>query len=309
MEEQAAIFATIATAIVLEASPFLLLGSLFAAVFELYAEPEALARRLPSSRPGQLLAGLFGGLLLPTCECGTVPLTRRLLAKGVSPRTALAFMLAAPVANPVVLAGTYVAFRGEWSMVLGRLAMVLVPAAALAWAAGEVPVRKLLRARLDASPHGDGCACGCGHEHHHGPAPRGLRAIPRLLALAGQEFLHMAGFLILGALAAAAVKTFLPQDLLFGLASSPVLAIAAMMLLAVLLSVCSEADAFVAAGFASFPMQAQVAFTAIGPMVDLKLLPLYFGVFARPLAVALVVVPAVSVFFLSLAWVWLGGGL
>ncbi len=71
------------------------------------------------------------------------------------------------------------------------------------------------------------------------------------------------------------------------------------MLLAVLLSVCSEADAFVAASFASFPLTAKVAFMAIGPMVDLKLIPMFLSVFNRRVAVALIVVPTVSVYVMS----------
>jgi hypothetical protein len=72
------------------------------------------------------------------------------------------------------------------------------------------------------------------------------------------------------------------------------------MLLAVLLSVCSEADAFVAASFAAFPAMAKVAFLALGPMVDLKLIPMFFSVFKRRIAVALIVVPVISVYLASL---------
>ena len=303
MPAELVLFATIATAIVIEAAPFLLLGCMLSALFEHFAPAEGLEGMLPRSALGQVAAGCFAGVILPTCECGVVPVVRRFLAKGVPPRTALAFMLAAPVANPVVLASTWVAFRGDLSMVLGRLACVLVPAILLGAHFGKRPARSLLRNGLDldlamgsTTGHGAGCGCGCGD----GPKPKGLAAVRSILSGAGTEFLHMGAFLIAGSLAAAAIKTFLPPAWLAAAAASPLLAIPAMMLLAVLLSVCSEADAFVAASFVTFPAAAQLAFIGLGPMLDLKLIPLYLAVFNTKLAKALLWFPALAVLLVCL---------
>lgn len=299
-----ALFATITTAIVLEAGPFLLLGCLLSAAFEVYAPADGLERWLPRSALGQTLAGCFAGILLPTCECGVVPLVRRLLAKGVPQRTALAFLLAAPVANPVVLASTWVAFRGDLPLTVGRVVCVLIPAVIIAMVYGRLPAHKLLRGGVDLNAAVGSCSvagCGCGHEHAERPKGflAGLRAV---LTGAGVEFLHMGAFLIAGAMAAAAIKTFMPADWLHSMAAAPVIAIGSMMLLAVLLSVCSEADAFVAASFVSFPAAARLSFVGLGPMVDLKLIPLFFAVFSRRLALALCLIPIVSVFFTALAF-------
>lgn len=294
------LFATIATAIVIEAAPFLLLGCLLSAVFEHFAPAEGLEKMLPRSAIGQIAAGCFAGVLLPTCECGVVPVVRRFLAKGVPPRTAMAFMLAAPVANPVVLASTWVAFRGDLGMLLGRLACVLLPAILIGARFGGSSARSLLRQGLDLDlamgGHGPGCGCGCPGDSR----PRGLAAVRSILSGAGSEFLHMAAFLIAGSLAAAAIKTFLPASWLAAVAVSPLLAIPAMMLLAVLLSVCSEADAFVAASFVTFPASARLAFIGLGPMLDLKLIPLYLAVFSPRLAKALLVVPVLAVLVVAI---------
>ncbi len=306
MPAELVLFATIATAIVIEAAPFLLLGCLLSAVFEHCAPAEGLERYLPRSAAGQVAAGCLAGVLLPTCECGVVPVVRRFLAKGVPPRTALAFMLAAPVANPVVLASTWVAFRGDLSMVLGRLACVLLPAVLLGAHFGRRPARGLLRHGLDLDL---AMGCGCGCDAGSGAKPRGLAAIRSILSGAGAEFLHMGAFLIAGSLAAAAIKTFLPASWLAAVAASPLLAIPAMMLLAVLLSVCSEADAFVAASFATFPAAARLAFIGLGPMLDLKLIPLYLAVFSPRLAKALLLVPALAVLAVCLLFhLLLGSG-
>jgi len=115
--------ARIAVSIVLEAAPFLLLGSLLSAAIERYVDTERIGRRIPKGPLGRMAVGLLGGMLMPICECGSVPLARRLLGKGVPPLTAVTYMLAAPVINPVVLLSTYVAFGGNMKMVLSRAAV------------------------------------------------------------------------------------------------------------------------------------------------------------------------------------------
>ncbi|MDD3310593.1 permease [Pseudodesulfovibrio sp.] len=302
------IFATAASAIVLEAAPFLLLGSLIGALIEVLVSEQALLRCIPKNALGQVAVGLFAGMLLPTCECGIVPVARRLLLKNVPPRTAIPYMMAAPVVNPVVIASTLFAFQGDLSIIALRLLLVLVPATALGLALGDARPADVLRQRptdlkkYDAAEaahlpsghdHGPGCACGCGHHDHNK-----LLAILRHTAA---EFLSMARFLVFGGVVAAAFKTFLPPEILAAFAGSPALAIAGLMLLAVLLSICSEADAFVAASFGSFPAMAKIAFMAVGAMVDLKLIPLFLAVFRRRVALALIAAPIVAVYAVSLA--------
>ena len=304
-----AVFSAIATAIVLEAAPFLLLGAAISAAFEVFLPEGGLSRLTPRNRTAQVAFGLVSGLFLPTCECGVVPVARRLMAKGMPPRAALAFMLSAPVVNPVVLASTFVAFRSDLGMVAGRVALVLLPAAVLAWTLGGLPLESLLRGHKPRSPW----SLPMAHDHVHGPdcgcaaqAPATGSRFVRVIVLAGAEFAAMGKYLILGAFAAAAFKTWLPPGLIMATAGNLPLAVAAMMLLAVLLSVCSEADAFVAASFVAFPAAAQLAFVALGPMVDLKLMAMYGGTFGRRPALALVLVPSAMIFVLAvglgLAW-------
>ena len=125
-------FASIATAIFIEAMPFLVIASLFSALIEVFVATERLLRWLPKSVAGGLIAGILGGFLIPTCECGVVPIVRRLMLKGVPPFIAVAFMLAAPVVNPIVLASTYLAFRGSVVMVGARVAVAALVALVVA---------------------------------------------------------------------------------------------------------------------------------------------------------------------------------
>lgn len=300
-----AIFTAIVTSIVLEAAPFLLLGSLLSAILGVYVGDGALTRLGKRGLGAQICLGLLSGLILPTCECGVVPVTRRLLKKGVPPGAAIPFMLAAPVVNPVCLAATWVAFQGDWRMVAWRAALVMVPAATLGWVLGTVKGQELLRPTLQmagdmAGDLAHGCGCGCGQNHAH-KRPGLAQGLLDVLRLTGHEFLDMAPFLIFGALAAGLFKTYLPQEWL-GLVSAKLwLAVPAMMLLAVLISICSEADAFVAASLTMFPRSALLAFLALGPMLDLKLLPAFLSVFKRRPALLVILAPALIVFVLTMS--------
>lgn len=304
-------FASYVTAIVFEAAPFLLAGALLGSLVEVCVPDTALQRLVPRSPGGQISFGLLAGLVVPTCECGVVPIARKLLLRGVPPRVVIPYMLAAPVMHPVSLLSTLVAFPGQWYMALWRVILVAVPAVAMGLALGETrpgDVLRLPRPLLGPMPgqalpdetHPPGCACGCGHSHS------GSRLM-RVATHTADEFLSMGRFLVLGACAAAAFKTFTPLEALAWLGDSVLVSVPGMMLLAVLLSVCSEADAFVAASFAMVPRAAQLAFLALGPMVDLKLIPMFLVTFQRRLAVALVVVPTVTVLLLALALGLAGG--
>ena len=256
--------------LLVEALPFIVLGGAVSAVIEVFVPASAFARLARLPRSMQLPVAGLGGFAFPVCECGSVPVARRLVSKGMSSGAAVTFMLAAPILNPVVLASTAIAYRGRdilWPMVLGRAGLGLLVAVAAGWVVGRRGGKELLRADADAG------------DHHEGDSERS-RAAEFFAHLAG-DFVLLTRYLVIGAAVAAALQTFVPQQVLGAVADTPVLDVAALMLLATLLSLCSESDAFVAASFVQFGMAAQLAFLVAGPMVDAKLGVLYAGTFTR----------------------------
>lgn len=309
------LFCAQAAAIVLEAMPFLLAGSILGACVDVWLTPERVAKYVPSSRAGSICAGLFAGALLPTCECGVVPVVRRLLARGVPSGAAFAYLLAGPVVNPVVIASTWFAFKGDPTLLAARLGMTLVTAGCTAAVLAGIPSVVALRGT------GQAAGCGCGHDHNHnhnegcgcGCDVNDAEPLPlwaRIARTASREFIAMSQFLVLGALAAAAFRSFVPGSVVQSLSDNLPLAVLGMMGLAVLLSICSEADAFVAASFSAFPWPALAAFTVIGPMLDLKLLPMFWASFHPRVATVLTILPFLLVAVMALAlgqFVPLGG--
>src|ERR687887_585615 len=219
--------------------------------------------RLP--RALQIPTAALGGFAFPVCECGSVPVARRLIARGVHPSAGVTFMLASPVLNPVVLASTWVAYGGPSrgaEMVAGRASLGLLAAAVAGIAIGRKRGADLLRPRATAH-----------EEHHHG---RGATAFASHLV---SDFLFMGRFIVLGAALSAFVQATVPQSVIAKLGGTPLLAALSLMAVAYVLSLCSEADAFIAASFTSFTPGAQLAFLVLGPIADMKLTVLYGATF------------------------------
>jgi uncharacterized membrane protein YraQ (UPF0718 family) len=258
--------------LVVQAMPFVLVGALASAAIEIFVPVNALERLAGLPRPLQLPMAALAGVAFPICECGSVPVARRLAARGLTPSAAVTFMLAAPVLNPVVIASTFVAYRARsslWTMVIGRFALGMLVAVAVGWVVGSRSKDEVLRPRSDEK----GAVLV-------EPAPPDARW-RRFFLHTGNDFLFMGRYLLVGAAAAAMVQTFLPASFVSKVAGTPVLDIAVMMGLATVLSLCSESDAFVAASFVQFGPAAQLAFLVSGPMIDLKLGALYAGTFRR----------------------------
>ncbi|MFF7369148.1 permease [Streptomyces tricolor] len=256
---------TVFVAVTVQALPFLVLGVLLSAAIAVFVPASFFARALPR-RPALAVpvAGLAGAVL-PGCECASVPVAGALVRRGVTPAAALAFLLSAPAVNPVVLTATAVAFPGQPQMVLARFLASLLVACAMGWL-----WQRLGRADWLRPP---------AHGTHEG-ATKG----EAFWGAVRHDVMHAGGFLVLGAAAAATLKAAVPADWLRAAAGSPLVSVLALAALAVLLSLCSEADAFVAASLTAFSPTAKLVFLVVGPMIDLKLFAMQAGTFGRAFA-------------------------
>lgn len=283
----ATVFATRFLGIFIEAVPFLLLGSLTSGLIETFVKTDDILRFLPRSRLGAAVGGTLLGLIFPVCECGVVPVTRRLFRKGLPLSMGVAFLLAAPFMNPIVFASTYVAF-GFGGVLIGRALLTFLVAVIVAMVIGSfAQPREVLK---PTSTKADEEAC-----HHHPPGGSGLGArILSALQIGADDFFEMGRFLILGSGLAALLQTFVPQDSLLALGAGPIMSVLFMQVLAFLLSVCSTVDSFLALAFVNtFSTGAIISFLSFGPMVDIKSTLMFTGVFRRKIVLYLVLLPFV----------------
>ena len=258
-------WATLFVAIVVQALPFLVLGVAISAGVAAFVPPRAIARLLPRRPAFAVPLAVAAGAALPGCECGSVPIAGRLVARGAPAAAALAFLLSAPAINPVVLVATAVAFPGRPAIVAARFLASLLAATVVGLVWSRTGRDELLdRARRRPVIEGS--------------------AVSVLIGTAQHDLLHTGGFLIVGAAIAATLQTVVPRSIVTAVADAGPLAFLALAILAVVMAICSEADAFVAASLTQFSLAARLTFLVVGPMVDVKLIALQSGTFGRPFA-------------------------
>lgn len=240
--------------------------------------------RWVSKRPTvAAISGAFMGMIFPVCECGVVPLTRRLFKKGLPLSAGISFLLAAPVLNPIVIFSTASAF-GWGEMLFWRFAVSLVIA---------VTVGLVFSVQKDAGEVLLPVFSGEAHDHVHAEAGDSVaEKFRKALLITVDEFFDMGRYLIIGSLLAAGLQTFIAQSSLLAIGSGPVLSVLIMLLLAVLLSICSTVDSFVALGFTgAFSFGSILSFLVYGPMVDIKSAIMYLQVFKRRAVAYIIGIP------------------
>lgn len=268
-------FLVVAQGLLIGALPLVMLGAVAAGIIATWV-PDTFfvwVSRLPEAV--QLPAAALCGLAFPVCECGSVPVARRAIARGLSPQAAIAFMLSAPILNPIVVLSTAIAYRGRPSflpILAGRMGLGFIAAVAVAWVVGS------RLDRFDAVGSDPDCGCGCEVKHDGSGRDGRLRTFASTLS---SEALYMGKYLVIGATAAAAMQTIVPASLLYPLGGAAVASTIAMMVLAFVLSLCSESDAFVSASMVQFGPGPQLAFLVFGPMMDAKLAFMYSATFGR----------------------------
>lgn len=314
-------FLLIFTSIFYEALPFIVIGSLLAGLLEELLPQKLIARLLPRNRFFAILIGALLGLIFPMCECGIIPVMRRLLRKGLPLSCCVAYLLAGPIINPLVLLSTYVAFdgmenateNGTLAFQMGGLAMVLTRTGmAYLVAVGT----SLIVDRLHQK-HGDELLMPLAKPPvksklsldvvddddvnvNKGSMTWFARA-SRISETALHDFIDITVFLTIGALLAAFTRIWLTHDAISELSRSHIiLAVLLMMALSVVLCLCSEADAFVAASFVTLRPAAKAGFLVLGPMFDLKLYMMYTRVFKPKLIWTIIISVVIQVFLYTM---------
>jgi uncharacterized protein len=296
-------------ALAFEGLPFVLVGSLISGLIAAFVPSRMITRFLPKNPfLATLVSGLLG-LIFPVCECGVVPVVRRLLDKGLPLYCGMTYMLASPIVNPLVAISTYAAFRAQQpglntvvrlisgylvAVVVGLVVSRLNPARLIG---GQAVAKRTDRRRttlsIAAMPDAP-------------DASRGVSVGQRLIGavqLASDDFIDTAIYFMIGAAVASVFNTAVDQRIILPLASSPILSVVAMMVIAGILTLCSSSDAFIAATFTSFPIPARMAFLIFGPMFNFKLPFLYSSLLKKRAVVALgvglfIIVGVLSVAFL-----------
>ncbi|MDM5277368.1 permease [Paenibacillus silvae] len=303
---------TVFVSIFLEAAPFLLMGVFLSSLMQWFVSEE-MVRRLTPKHPvgGVLVAGLLG-IIFPICECGMIPVVRRLMRKGMPAYIAVTFILSGPVVNPIVFTATLLAFPNHPEITIARMGLAFAVAAAVGGLVYVFVKNSPLRLpkgvttevkthpgfKMAVSPshshsHSHTHSHGGFHDHHH-THPKDWRSF---FIHAGDEFVDMSKYLVIGALITACIQTFVSRSDLIALGNGPVASYVFMMGFAYVLSLCSTSDAFVASAFShTFALGPLISFLVLGPMLDFKSTLMLLSTFRTRFVIGLSVAIVILVF-------------
>lgn len=275
-------FSAVFISIILEAIPFILLGSFISAIIQVFVSESTIQKLIPKNKFIAIFTASLLGFFIPICECGIIPVVRRLIKKGVPSYVAITFMLACPIVNPVVILSTYNAFYDMRGMVLLRIGFGLIVSVLIGILIWYLEGDNRVILDLNHHNHNDH-HCGCGHCHHHSSK------IYDILDHTSHEFLDIGKFLIFGALISAIMQISSVRTSMIGYSTDSFLSVLAMGIFAYVISLCSEADAFIARTFVSqFTAGSLVTFLILGPMIDIKNTLVLFSSFKKRFAIELI---------------------
>ena len=315
---------TIFLSLLVEAIPFLLLGVLFSSLLLIMVDERKLLSKMPKNPILGAFVGSLVGFLFPVCECGNVPVARRLLMQGVPTPVAIGFLLAAPTINPIVIWSTWTAFRDQPEIVVLRVVFSLIIATIIGYvfsfqkdltpivqpslarylkfnpSVPDLPKHHSRKSQTRSSGASTLLQSGTyilggqsgGQVMRVDPsvlqatlaATSPTKPLPEKLRLVMdnivQELRELGAVMVLGSAIAAAIQVLAPRDLILSLGAGPISSIVAMLILAVVVSICSTVDSFFALSFASaFTSGSLLAFLIFGPMVDIKGIGLMLSIF------------------------------
>nr|WP_223192507.1 permease [Paenibacillus sedimenti] len=286
-------FKTMFISILLEAIPFILLGVLLSALLQNFVSEQTIRRWIPTNPVLGILFACVLGILFPMCECGMIPVVRRLIMKGMPVYIAVVFILTGPIINPIVFAATFMAFRNHPYMAYSRMGLAFMVAAVI----GVLLYRFVKSNPLRISrTHFSSQESVEGHQH------QGSR-FTSFFVHASDEFFEMGKYLVFGSLLTALIQTFMQRESLVAIGQGPVSSHLFMMGFAYVLSLCSTSDAFVASSFqTTFTSGSLLTFLVLGPMLDFKSTLMLLSVFKTKFVFVLSVLVAMTVLSISMLW-------
>ena len=138
--------------ILFEGAPFMFIGTVIAGFVDAFVPRQMMERMLPRNTGVAIGLSALMGVVFPMCECGLVPVIRRMISKGMPVSCALTYLLSAPIVNPIVAVSTIAAFRGQRPILTAslRLGIGFVVACIVGLIVTRVSLRLVLNPEMHA---------------------------------------------------------------------------------------------------------------------------------------------------------------
>ncbi len=289
-------FCTIFISMILEGLPFIIIGSLISSFIQIFISEETILKIIPKNRIIGLFCAASIGLVFPVCDCAIIPVTRRLIKKGVPTGIAITFMISVPIINPIVLFSTYYAFTGKLYILIARSIFGFISAILIGYLIDLLHTGKVLKNSIQVNK----CSCNCNghHSHNHNNVNHKLHFLSDIIYHTSSETYHTGKLFIIGALISAFVQTYISKKYILSIGQGEIYSILIMFVLAYLLCICSQTDAFIARAFlGQFTVGSVIGFLIFGPMLDIKNTLMLMGTFNKKFVIKLIFI-IVSICFI-----------
>lgn len=277
--------------IFLEALPFLLLGAIASSIINIYISEEAIARIIPRNPFLAIGVALVAALITPVCECAIIPVVRRLIQKGVPVHIGVVLLMGAPILNFIVFGSTYYAFQNNLSIAYGRFIICVLASIIV-----SIIIYILFSKQKVLKTHREDLMISVPVNENKGDSKwKGI------LHHTCHEFFTIGKYFIIGAVFASVAQVYLQDSYIMQAGKSSIEGTAVMMGLAYVLSLCSEADAFVGASFSKmFTPEAIIGFLVFGPILDFKNTFVMLASFRIKFVLLFILIVTIVVYVLSL---------
>ncbi|MCS7180519.1 MAG: permease [bacterium] len=281
------VFTIILFAILIEGFPFILIGSLISGIIEVFVSEDKFKQLFPNNKFASAFIGSFLGFLFPVCSCGEIPVTRRLIKKGIPPSGGISYLLATAIINPITLFSTYLAFS-SFKMVWGRFIIAFICSIFVGILIAPSDKKEILK-------------------DYEEDKDEKLPKFQKVFTHSLNDFLIMGKYLIIGGTVASLFSTFISRDFFLIIGRNKIISILSMQILSILLSLCSYADAFVASSFTYMSSISKIIFMVTGPMISISLIIVYFAAFKEKFVKKLIISVFLTLFLLGIIGSFIGG--
>lgn len=261
--------------IFIETIPFIMIGGIISAIIQIFISEDVIAKIFPRNKFLSCIVAAVIGIIFPICDCGTIPVARGFLKKGLPLSVAVTFMLAAPIVNPIAIISTMYAFADMPQVVIYRVVLGIIIAVSVGLIMSRYSSKDVVTENII------NCQCElCSGEYAN--TKNIFTKIKGVFLLAGDEFITVGKYMILGAFFSSVMQVLLSQNIIDFSSQNKIISLLIMMGFAFVFSVCSTSDAFIGKSFlSSFPIGSVMGFLVVGPMIDIKNTMMLLGSFKK----------------------------
>lgn len=297
---------TAAWNLLLEMSPYLLLGFLAAGILNIFIPKEKIYKHLAGNNIKSIVKASIFGMPLPICSCGVIPVAAYLRQKGAGKGSTVSFLSSTPTSGIDSILATY--------SLLGPLFAIIRPVAALFAGIFGGILTNISRSthKKDSPPPLNGSSCNICST----PTPHSFSLLDKIKSIFNYAFLDLIGdigkWIIIGILIGSVIGFLIPGNIIEKYLGTPVLAYPLMLLISIPMYICATGSIPIAASLILKGMTpgAGLVFLIAGPATNAATLSFTGGKLGkRTLFMYLLSIMITALLFgLLLDFIWASSG-